>query len=143
MERMWVALTPKPFQFSELKQVLRYLQMCVHSVIMDHLRLAEQRTRREEVPLPETYAQSDPDPEREALDRLKRERLWELVGSRLHDDRERCVVYASYALGLKPRQILEQHEDLFDTIKDIYRTKENVLARLGRDESLREALLVA
>src|SRR5262245_34251742 len=42
-EKMWAALTPEKFRdFPDLKFLLRYLQMCVHSVLMDHLRLAEQ-----------------------------------------------------------------------------------------------------
>ena len=41
-EKMWVALTPDKFNnFSDLKSLLRYLQMCVHSVILDQVRVAE------------------------------------------------------------------------------------------------------
>ena len=38
-ERFWSALTPEKFLlFPDLKALLRYLQMCVHSVLVDHAR---------------------------------------------------------------------------------------------------------
>jgi hypothetical protein len=41
-EKTWVALTAERFgNFPDLKSLLRYLQMCVHSAVMDHARTAE------------------------------------------------------------------------------------------------------
>ncbi len=37
-EKMWLGITPKKFEtFPDLKSILRYLQMCVHSVLIDFL----------------------------------------------------------------------------------------------------------
>jgi len=42
-EKMWLSITADKFVcFPDLKSVLRYLQMCVHSVIVDSARRAEQ-----------------------------------------------------------------------------------------------------
>ena len=42
-EKMWAAFSPQKFhQFPDLKSILRYLQMCVHSVIVDYARGSEQ-----------------------------------------------------------------------------------------------------
>jgi DNA-directed RNA polymerase specialized sigma24 family protein len=51
-EKMWLALAPEKFgQFANLKSLLRYLQMCVHSVILDHVRAAEQSALEVQVEL--------------------------------------------------------------------------------------------
>jgi hypothetical protein len=49
-------------------------------------------------------------------------------------------VYASFALGLKPREIYARSGGLFDDVKEVYRVKENVLARLRRDPELKKIL---
>jgi hypothetical protein len=75
------------------------------------------------------------------MDRLDREDLWRQVNARLKDDRERAVVHASFVLALKPREVYDRWEDLFRDVKDVYRVKENVLARLGRDAELQRILV--
>ena len=48
-EKMWGVLSPQKFgQFPNLKSLLRYLQMCVHSVIVDYARRGEQATLLED-----------------------------------------------------------------------------------------------
>jgi hypothetical protein len=45
-------------------------------------------------------------------------------------------------LALKPREIYTRSGGLFDNVKEVYRVKENVLARLRRDAELKEFLSV-
>ena len=48
--KMWSAVTPEKFaDFDDLKSLLRYLQLCVASVIMDHVRSVEYYERLEDV----------------------------------------------------------------------------------------------
>jgi DNA-directed RNA polymerase specialized sigma24 family protein len=141
-EKMWTALPAERFsRFPNLKSLLRYLQMCVHSVIMDQV-------RRTEVPVVDLEHEAgtsngslgDPPSDGRALDHLYGEELWRAVGARLKSERERVVVYSSFVLGLKPREIHTRYGEVFANVRDIYRVKENVLARLARDAELRAFL---
>ena len=142
-EKMWSVLTPEKFErFPDLKSVLRYLQMCVHSVIIDYVRAREQAELFEDIPGNPMANMRDRvnGPEIQIADRSQAETLWQWITERLKTDLERRVVYCSYVLDLKPAQIYEQHPDLFQDVREIYQIKENVLARLRRDQELRELL---
>lgn len=138
-EKIWVALAPEKFQaFTELGPLLRYLKMCVHSVISDYGRsqeLAELLSLAEESAV--EIADSSPSLEEKALERTDRLKFWEAVNLRLQDEKERRVVYDSFVLGLKPRQVFERMSGLFASIDEIYLVKQNVLARLRRDPEIR------
>jgi len=142
-ERMWSALSPVKFgRFPNLKSVLRYLQMCVNSVIIDHVRKATlvQVSIDEVGPIVEEAAHlqhSSPQP----LDMVHRQEFWQVVQSRLNNEQERKVVYGSFLLGLKPREVCAQYQDIFADVREVYRVKENVLGRLRRDADLKELLL--
>jgi hypothetical protein len=137
-EKIWAALTPEKFHhFSELKALLGYLKMCVHSVVTDHTRshrLAELADLAEEA----DYGIVDPGPalEEQVLDRAYRQKFWEVLSGRLHDEKERQVVYGSFFLALKPRELYEQYRSSFLSVEEVYLVKQNVLTRLRRDEEL-------
>lgn len=133
-ERMWSVLTPEKFRcFADLKSVLRYLQMCVHSAVVDEAR---------KVSLPvadvedEALPAADVRPTAGSDGQVDRRQFWSQIGARLHDDQERCVVYGSYVLGLKPRELVEHYPRIFCDVQAVYRVKENVLDRLRRDPAL-------
>ena len=144
-EKMWQAVTPQKFgRFPELKSLLRYLQMCVHSVVYDLVR----RAGREAAGF-DLHGQAEaalhggdegPHVEDEALARLQGEDLWQEVGARMRNDKERRAVYGSFVLGLRPREVYALYKDTFRDVNDVYRAKENVLARLRRDEELMRLL---
>lgn len=140
-EKMWVALSPQKFsQFSDLKSVLRYLQMCVHSVIVDYARSSEQAALLEDSEL-EPLILRDPaqsDLEEKVFTRRQAAELWQWINTRLKDDKERAVIYGSFVLDMKPAELLKSYTHLFRDVREIYTTKENVLARLRRDDSLKE-----
>ena len=142
-EKMWVALDESKFsRFPNLKSLLRYLQMCVHSTIVDQSRKAEQAVADERIEsLSDLSATEDGPPHDEpALAGVYRQEIWEQIDVRLNDERERRVVYGSYVLGLKPRELQARYQDTFDDVREVYRIKENVLARLRRDGALAEIL---
>jgi DNA-directed RNA polymerase specialized sigma24 family protein len=137
-EKLWVALTSERFGcFPDLPALLRYLQMCVHSAVVDHLRGGERAA---------IGAADDPPPEESGEDEagadLERAEFWQAVGSRLHDEKERRVVYGSFVLGLKPREMQSRFPGTFRDVQEVYAIKENVLARLGRDAELRKLLML-
>lgn len=141
-QRMWSAVSPEKFGgFHNLAQVLRYLQTCVHSVILDHVRAAEQATVSAQVELSGFERIGDGSSvERETVADLDRQAFWEAVVSRLKDESERRVVFASFVLALKPREICARYGDIFRDVRHVYRVKENVLARLERDTELQRLL---
>lgn len=137
-EKMWTALTPNKFdRFPDLQSLLRYLQMCVHSVILDIVRAAEQLALVDQI---ERLAAGDDleaaSVEDQALDRLQRQAFWHEINARLHSEQERQVVYGCFVLALKPQELCARFPGLFHDVREVYRVKENVLARLQRDAEL-------
>ena len=118
--------------FAEVGSLLRYLKMCVHSVIVDHNRLGDQPRlySLDDVP---NEPSTEPTLESQTMDRAYRQSFWDLVSRRLHDEKERLVVQGLFILGLKPRDLYERARDKFIDVDEIYRIKQNILARLGRD----------
>lgn len=132
--RMWRALTPERFAaFPDLKSILRYLQMCIASVILDSGRASAHKlnpTPFEELPL-SALAVEDPQDIQTASD------LWAQVRQRLRDDDERLVILCRFGEGMKPREIYEAYAERFHDVTDIYRILQRVLNRLRRDDELR------
>ncbi len=141
-EKIWVALTPEKFsRFSDLQPLLRYLKMCVHSVIVDHNRSAEQSAwdiQAEESAV-ENIA-NDQAIEDGVLDQMYQHQLWEWINARLNDEKERLVVYGSFTLALKPRELYVQFRTMFSDVDEVYRIKQNILARLRRDPEFKKLL---
>ena len=135
-ERMWAALGPQ-FPFADLKQVLRYLQMCVHSVLLDHVRAAGHLTASAQVGLMEGLPSRSPSVEGQVMAAAQRRALWQAIDELLNDANERTVLYASFVLGLTPRELCRSEPRRFPDVREVYRIKENVLARLRRDQRLK------
>ena len=138
-EKFWSALTPDKFLgFPDLKALLRYLQMCVHSVIVDHVRLnAHTSLTVWTEQIADEGAGEAWDATTDMLDEVQRREFWRWLEARLHNDKERRVVYGSFFLALKPRELLAQFRGVFRDQSEVHRIKENVLARLRRDPELR------
>ncbi len=143
-EKIWIALTPEKFRhFTELRALLSYLKMCVHSVITDHTRsikLAELVALAEEGSSPGSVPSNSL--EEQALERTDRSRIWASVSARLHNEKERRVVFGSFFLALKPSELFEQYPGSFQNVEEVYLVKQNVLARLRRDVDLVKLLRV-
>lgn len=142
-EKLWHAITPAKFvRFGDLKSLLRYLKMCTNSAIVDYnrgreLAIIEEGSDSEEL----RVAPAPGDIEEETIARVDRGRFWQLIEERLNDRKEQTVIYASFVLGMKPAELLESQPGLFNDIKDVYRTKQNVLERLRRDTQLASLLV--
>jgi hypothetical protein len=141
-EKMWAALPPEKFgRFPDLKSILRYLQMCVHSAIVDFMRLKEQETLlHDDQRLEAGREASESIVEQHVFTSIKRQELWHYLNGQLKNDKERRVVYGMFFLALKPRELYAQFQDTFQNIQEVYRIKENLIARLRRDSELRQFL---
>lgn len=135
-------LTAEKFEkFADLQSLLYYLKMCVHSAITDYNRVADHASLH--VSLEELQVEvkaSNPAPEDEVTDRMDNQSFWVWVNERLNDEKERLVMQGVFVLALKPSQLCDQYRNKFADVEEVYRIKQNVLARLRRDAEFRKFL---
>jgi hypothetical protein len=106
---------------------------------MDTIRLMEQDRFTDLEDISEEGS-GEPSPEDQATDRFEQQALWNLLNSRLQDEKERAVIQGSFVLALKPQELLNHYRGLFTDIDEIYRVKQNIIARLRRDPEFRKFL---
>ena len=134
LERLWSAVPAEKFkQYGTLEALLRYLQMCVHSVIVDYVRKIKLATLPIYEAVQETVAESGESLEDRIFSNIERSEFWLEISQYLKNDHEKIVIYNGFVLGLKSREILEKHPQSFDNVQEIYRVRKNVLARLKRN----------
>src|SRR5690348_13105637 len=130
------ALTPaKMGNFDSLAAILKYLKMCVHSVVADEVRSRQSRQYEETLELIEQEPASD-DPADDVISTISAQGLWAVIQEELNGEDERMLIYLAYIQGMKPSEISSQHRRLFPTVDDVYRIKRNVLERLRRNRRL-------
>jgi DNA-directed RNA polymerase specialized sigma24 family protein len=124
--RLWSAANRGSIEdFNHLGTILQYLKRCVHSEIIDHLR--KERFPVVDIPdalLGETQSLGDP---------IASENLWRYVNEKMKSEEERVVMYATFFLNYRPRDIFAMYPDQFSSIKAIHRIKENMINRMRRD----------
>lgn len=139
MARFWSAVGPERFAaFPVLAALLRYLKLCVHSVLQDAARshaAAELAALDDDDDLP-----GDPDVAEEVAGREAGGELWRLIQSELHDEAESAVAYLCLVLDMKPRELQARFPERYPTVGDVYRIKRNLLERLRRSPHLRAYL---
>jgi DNA-directed RNA polymerase specialized sigma24 family protein len=138
-ERMWAGVTPQKFaNFPDLKSILRYLQMCVNTVLVDTARSRTQASLVDEdissLPVPSSTNRRSM--EDTVLRKTQAERLWSLLDERCKDSKERCILMGMLVNALKARELYVEYPHLFQDVQEVYRVKENLMARLQRDEEL-------
>ncbi len=140
--RMWQAMTPEKCQrFDNIKSVLRYLQACTHSAIIDFVRNNQlEALDIETQKIHRKIEASIIDANERLHDRIYSKEALEIIEQRMKTPQESVVLYEAYVLGLKAGNIFQRHPELFQNVKEVYRVKENILARLRRDKGLRELL---
>ncbi len=133
-EKMFVAIDEAKFgQFPDLPSLLRYLQMCAHSAVVDAVR------RRERALLVEDpKGHSPPDPEAEAVERMAMQELWEVLESILVEERDRVLFHESFVNGTPPRELVRRRGDLFRSVEEVYNAKRTLLSRLRRHPRIQE-----
>ena len=130
------ALTPaKMDNFDSLAAVLKYLKMCVHSVVADEVRARQAHQYEEALELIEHEPATD-DPADSVVSNLSAQGLWQVIQEELNGEDERVLIYLAYIHGMKPSEISSQNRRLFPTVDDVYRIKRNVLERLRRNRRL-------
>jgi DNA-directed RNA polymerase specialized sigma24 family protein len=137
-EKLWHALTPEKFQrFPNLKALLSYLKLCTHSVVIDHARV------RQHALVDQAHGDAllagqpaSTNVESDAVYNAQQQEFWRVINRRLTNEKEQAVVFGSFVLAMKPAELQLRYAHLFSDVKDVYRTKQNVLDRLRRDPEL-------
>ena len=139
-ERFWQHVGPDEFAtFPHLGALLRYLQTCVHGVLIDAARAQQTRLRAAESAqaLREERAAGPAD----VVARLSGAALWAAIAAEAQPGAEALVARCSFVQDLKPREIVERHPEAFATVADVHRIKRNLLDRLRRSEAIRAFLV--
>jgi DNA-directed RNA polymerase specialized sigma24 family protein len=130
------ALTPaKVGGFDTLAAILKYLKMCVHSVVADEVRSRQARQLEETLDVVKHEPAGD-DPAEGVVSNISAQHLWQIIQEELNGDEERVLIYLAYVQGMKPGEISALHRRLFPSVDDVYRIKRNVLERLRRNRRL-------
>lgn len=130
------ALTPAKMEnFGSLAAILKYLKMCVHSVVADEVRTRQARQHEETLEGIEYEPASD-DLADDVVAAISAQGVWQVIQEELNGEDERILIYLVYVQGMKPGEISSQQPRLFPTVDDVYRIKRNVLERLRRNRRL-------
>lgn len=136
LARAWMALSPDHFaKFPGMGALIAYLRTCVITTVIDieRAQVARERTcYRLEVGSTAT-------PEQIVLEELERAELWQLVSGLIETEQERVVLVERFVYGFQPHAIQMRHTNLFADVSMVYRARQNLLARLGRNPQLRSA----
>jgi len=137
--KFWRAISERFEQFPTLASLLHYLQLCAGSVVIDSVRAQSWAEMLPEEAIPSGLSPQTA-PDEEAMKRVDCEEFWNYINTQLNSEAERIVVFRSFVLGMKPGDIYNDHQDLFQSINDVYNVKRNVLGRLSRNPELRNLL---
>jgi hypothetical protein len=136
--KFWRSFTPvKLVAAGGTAAVLRYLQMCARSTLVDAARAA-----RAAASIPLTDADTSTgrggnDPADAPSCAADRHAFWRAVDRHLHDDGDRLLVRLRYQEDLRPAAIHAIHPDLFPSVTEVYRRSRLILDRLRRCAELR------
>lgn len=136
---MWKSCTPERFAlFPNLPATLAYLKSCVHTNISNYMR--KQQLPQVDLNDEQTEHKSStaPLPTVTVLDQMERDELWHVIQDLLKNDKEARVMDLYFVKGLKPREIHSQHPDEFESVREVYRIKQNLMERLARNSELRD-----
>jgi DNA-directed RNA polymerase specialized sigma24 family protein len=139
-QRFWRATRARDIHdFPDLASIVKYLKMCLGSVLLDEARVRRRQACLSLDDLPaETYVSGDPSAE--VATSLAQGELWTIIDGELRDDTERLVARLSFSAGLSPREIRALHPERFGEVYEVYRLKRNLIERLRRSQALHDLL---
>jgi DNA-directed RNA polymerase specialized sigma24 family protein len=139
-QRFWSAVGADRFgQFPDLAALLKYLKLCVHSVLMDEIRARRAAPANSLDEIPETAA-APHNAEHSVIGKLAGEELWAAISAELQDEPEQVVAHLSFRRDFKPSEIFNRHPGLYASVADVYRIKRNLIERLRRNPEVRAFL---
>lgn len=128
--KLFFALRGEKFnKFSSLGHVLKYLNMCVFTGILEYLRSQP----RDAETLEEESAPYNPSPSSELAGELQTH-----INRILEDAQDRLLVHLVYVLNLKPAEIQQQYPDQWDSARAVSVALQRIRRHLRKDQWLRE-----
>ena len=127
--RAWHALSPEQFQqFESAGALLGYMRACVHTAVIDSGRSFVLRERLVQLCEPAQVTT----PEQQVVRASLCAELWQAIQQIGMSDLDRVVLEASFLHALPPRAIFHTYPQLFESVRQVYAIKRNLLARLAR-----------
>ena len=137
-QRFWRATRAGRMEgFNDLASILKYLKMCLGSVLLDAARVRRRQASISIDDLPPDAPVTD-DPSAAVVGQIAGRELWQAVEQELRDESERLVAQLSFVAGLSPREIRARHPDRFAEVDEVYRLKRNAIDRLRRSRAIQE-----
>lgn len=122
--------------FDTLAQVLQYLKVCVHTIIMQYIRKHRLTYTSLDAVLP---IGKEPD-----FDRAFRiNAIWERICQLLPGEKDRELLHLLYVQDRKPAEISEAFSDDYETPRSVSVARQRIVRILRRDAKLRELLGVS
>lgn len=139
-ERFWGAVGPERFPaFPGVAALLRYLKLCVGSVLLDEAR-GRAAARVGVFDAAAEASRPAPDVAEQAAAGFGAQALWAAILAETRDAAEERVAYLCFVLDLKPHEVAAGEPGLFAGVADVYRIKRNLIERLRRNDRLRDWL---
>jgi DNA-directed RNA polymerase specialized sigma24 family protein len=137
-EKLWQAIPPDRFgQFPTIKTLLHYLKLCAGTSVIDYLRSMQDVDPIDDDDL---RKRRPPDAPASLLSGAERAEFWGEILQRAQSEKEWLVAFACFTLQMKPREVFEEYPGVFESVREIYRVKQNLIERLRRDHELRKSL---
>ncbi len=135
--RFWECVGPARFpDFPSAAALLRYLKLCVHSVVLDDAR-AHQHDDRESRDMETDERMTAPDPTAAIAESDAAARLWDAIAAEVRGEAELLVARLCFLHGMRPREVFERHPEVYESVDAVYRVKRNLLDRLKRNRTVR------
>ena len=117
-------LVEQDMTFSVLSDVVRYLLVCINSVLLDTVRSAAWLEKINQHELLISNNATDQQADATLLQRL------------LSDERERRLAYLLFHCGLSPREIAQSHPSEFANLQEIYQLRCSLMSHLQSSNGL-------
>jgi hypothetical protein len=123
--------------FAGLKQLLTYLQACVHSEIIDYYRRLRSEPLSASPSDVEVLSSRRSDTGQTQLEMVeRREAFWACVKRFLNSEQEEIVLVCFFIWDLKPREIYGIYPGKFKDVEEVHAVKDNLVRRLRRNTDL-------
>lgn len=135
--RCWRSLTAPgrdlAADFKHIGDVLKYVQQCAITTVLDHQRRAQRQQRLEPQVQTAFEIESEEDaPLQEAMRSERRDAVRRWVDQHVTDPQEQIVLRLSFEAGWTPLQIAGRYPTLFANAQAVSRIKERLLKRMAR-----------
>jgi hypothetical protein len=123
-------------RFNSLKALLKYLQLCAHTTLKEYVERRMSPGLTVNSRYFEWKADDTANPAKKVEGRAQADYVWQHVLERVSNEQERIIAEAYLIYDMKPREIFRSHTGAFDSVNQVRRVKDNLLARLRRDKQL-------